>query len=117
MRVLAFVVLGLALATAPANAFAQDETTDISRCVIEVDGKVWQDGLCSFEAREDGSFFVSGQGTAPTFAYVDVAQDGLPPMGVWNGVGRDSHAHDRLGELRQDGACWVNDRARVCAWQ
>ena len=92
---------------------------DISRCLIEVDGRTWADGPCDFEPLDEGdaSFEVIEKAQPQTFAYIFMAQDGDPPHGFWNGGEGATHAHDDLGELRRDGACWLNDRAKVCAWQ
>lgn len=112
MRALA-IVLALLATTCTTSA------RDISRCLLEVDGTTWVDGPCEFQPLEQGdaSFEVIEKAQPQTFAYIFMAQDGDPPYGFWNGGGGASHAHDDLGELRRDGACWVNDRVRVCAWQ
>lgn len=93
---------------------------DISRCVIEVDGKTWADGPCSYESLRagDGSFMVSQAGTdKAAFAYVYDAEGNQPGYGFWNGPQLGTHAHDKLGDLKHDGACWSNDRAKVCAYR
>ena len=36
--------------------------------------------------------------------------------GSWNGEAYAGHAHDFLGTLYREDACWVNDIASVCAW-
>ncbi|MEO5805300.1 hypothetical protein [Devosia sp.] len=92
---------------------------DITRCLIEVDGTIWADGPCEFDAFEKGyaSFEVVEKAEPQTFAYVYVNQNDEPTNGVWNGGEGAMHAHDPLGELHRQGACWVNERAKVCAWQ
>ena len=35
--------------------------------------------------------------------------------GFWNGPDAESHAHEQLGTLTRQGACWVNERAKICA--
>lgn len=116
-----FAAFAAAVLVMPASTAAQDGQTDISRCIIEVDGKVWQDGPCRFaELGDDGSFSVQGKGGKKepvSFAYVYPADGDVPAQGFWNGTQRGNHAHDRLGDLVHDGACWTNERARVCAWR
>ncbi|WP_299743219.1 hypothetical protein [Devosia sp.] len=92
---------------------------NITRCLIEVDGTTWADGPCEFNPLDEGyaSFQVVEKAEPQTFAYIYVNQYDEPTHGVWNGGEGATHAHDRLGELRKDGACWVNERAKVCAWQ
>lgn len=92
---------------------------DITRCIIEVDGTIWANGPCDFEplSSDDGMFVVTEKAKPSAFAYITPPRDGYPADGSWNGPGLDSHAHEYLGQLRRDGACWVNERARVCAWQ
>ncbi len=46
---------------------------------------------------------------------VSIDKDTGTGDGWWNGVDADSHAHDPLGKLTRQGACWVNARAKVCA--
>ena len=82
----------------------------IRNCELSVEGQTVIDGPCEFEDIGGGDFFMKA---GDYFAYVYVAH--LPATGYWNGGEGSTHAHDPLGELVRDGACWVNDNARVCA--
>ena len=44
----------------------------------------------------------------------DMGDEGVMD-GSWNGTTKESRAHDPLGDLKREGACWVNETARVCA--
>lgn len=111
---LALVAL-LAPATAlPAAAFP------ISKCVIEVEGTAYLDGPCNYEEESDGSFQigVGAPGVASKyFAYLVTGFQGAPAQGYWNSVDAADKAFEDLGVMTQDGACWVNDTARLCAFR
>jgi hypothetical protein len=89
------------------------------RCVLEVDRKSYLDGPCNIEMGPDGSFSIGAgeQSRSEFFAYVNLAPAAAKATGYWNGPEAASHAHDSLGALSRNGACWVNSRARVCAWR
>jgi hypothetical protein len=95
------------------------QARDITRCLIEADGTTWADGPCEFVALEKGyaSFEVVEKAEPQTFAHTYVNQNEEPTNGVWNGGEGAMHAHDPLGGLHRDGACWLNERAKVCAWE
>lgn len=80
-------------------------------CLLEVDGKAYIDGPCEFSSWEGGDFQILA---GDYFAYVYPSD--APAYGYWNGTPGATHAHDPLGELRRDGACWVNETAKVCAY-
>ncbi|WP_332689928.1 hypothetical protein [Devosia sp.] len=101
----ALVVL-LLVACAPAGA------AEISRCVLQVGGVTYIDGPCDYSAFNGANFQISGK---DYFAYVYPSNE--PVMGYWNGDPQATHAHDPLGELHRDGACWLNDQAKVCAYR
>ena len=84
------------------------------KCELTIAGHTYIDGPCEFTSigDGDGSFIITGENGF--FAYANRA--GSQMRGSWNGVYKDSHAHDELGMLDRDGACWVNQTARVCAW-
>lgn len=94
---------------AAGTAYAKD-----ARCELTISGKTWIDGPCEFTdiGGGDGSFIVTG--TNGYFAYAN--KDGDQMRGSWNGEFKESRAHDDLGMLDRDGACWVNETARLCAW-
>jgi len=98
------------------------EEADLGRCLLEVGGKKYLDGMCNIMTSEDGSISI-GVGTegrrnaSKFFAYVNKNEDGTAE-GTWNGIQAESHAQQRLGTLRQEGdACWVNSTSKVCGWR
>lgn len=109
--------LGALLAASIAPLSASGE--EISRCLIAVHEAIFLDGPCNFESEPDGSFTLgvagSGQKASRYFAYVFV--EGDTATGHWNGFPPGDRAHDPLGEMTRDGACWVNETARVCAFR
>lgn len=107
------IVLGVAAALLAGTGAA---SARMGGCTLQVDGRTYLDGPCNIDVQDGGSFSI---GTGRTdrsrfFAYVALDPDGTA-QGHWNGTGGGSHAHDGLGQLRRQGACWVNGRARVCA--
>ncbi len=84
-------------------------------CLLVVDQQTRIDGACEFKPSDDGFQILSS--TAPlVFAFVFRSGDGSAE-GHWNDPPGSTRAHSYLGTLRRDGACWANDRARVCAWK
>jgi hypothetical protein len=88
------------------------------KCLLEVDNRPLLLGTCNIDMQADGSFSVgtSGSTSSTHFAFVQVNQNGSA-LGYWNGEERESHAHEPLGALKRQGACWTNDKAKVCAWR
>lgn len=102
------------LIAAATGAYAQEERS--VRCEITVKDEASVRGGCLFRPTGGGSFSVHHPGGV--FAYVTMTGKGVADAS-WNGNEGASHAHDELGMLtrsKEDGACWVNDRARICAW-
>lgn len=87
-----------------------------AKCLIEVEGKAYVDGPCDFRPLSGGggSFQITGE-SGKHFAYVYVEGDGKASA-HWNGILGESRAHDPLGTLARDGACWSNATAKLCAW-
>lgn len=85
------------------------------RCVLEVDGRRLMTGTCLIDLERDGSFSIYDNTQDGYFAMV--FREGAEAIGHWNGAPGSTHAHDTLGILRRNGACWENQRARVCAWR
>ena len=106
-------------ASAPAAAQPGAETNLRSgRCSLVVNGRSRISGRCLYSVERNGSFYIREAGRRRDnfyFAYVNI--DGRTAEGSWNGTRGSTHAHDSLGRLRRNGACWVNRRARVCLWQ
>lgn len=83
-----------------------------AQCELTIAGHTYIDGPCDFRSTgEDGSFVI----TSDNGFFAAANKRGDQMVGYWNGVYKDSHAHDDLGMLDRDGACWVNQTARVCA--
>ena len=84
-------------------------------CELTVDGVTYVAGPRDFTGDSDGSFrFFTVDGYA---VYADMT-DGRMKVNR-NEATREVHAHASLGLLNRsktDGACWINDPARVCAW-
>jgi hypothetical protein len=81
-------------------------------CTMTVNGTDFIDGPCEFTALDGGDFQISN---GVSFAYVYV--DGPNADGFWNGAEYASHAHEKLGTLKRDGACWRNADVKVCAYE
>lgn len=88
------------------------------KCRLVIDGKTYISGKCRIEMASDGTgsfqIFESGKRIG-YFAQVQI--DGEGALGYWNEEKGANHAHTPLGTLTRDGACWKNDRARICAWK
>ena len=85
------------------------------RCLLEVDGKKYISGSCRVDLAKGGSFHVYDLKKHGYFAYVNV--NGNSAEGYWNEDPMATHAQSPLGTLTRNGACWQNDRAKVCAWR
>lgn len=95
----------------------RDANAFIGRCVLQVDRHYYLNGPCNIEFLGDGSFSIGAgeRSRSKYFAYVNVDKSTGKASGYWNGEYGESHAHEDLGELVREGACWANTRARVCA--
>lgn len=109
--ILTSMLLALA-AYSPTIASAQGRLVS---CKLYVDGNQYISGKCRFSPiGRDGSFQIKA-GNGKYFAQVHVSVPGVG-IGYWNGEPYANHAHNDLGELMREDACWVNERASVCAW-
>jgi hypothetical protein len=99
------------LSLSASQAFAAGE------CFLEVDGRVFINGVCSIAVRPGGSFEMRDS-LRPMrhFAVVDIDPADGTARATWNEEPRASRAHSDLGSVVRQGGCWVNARARVCAW-
>jgi hypothetical protein len=81
-----------------------------------VDNKNFIDGSCKIELEPNGSFKISTSAANLPIGYFAVV---FAPEGTayWNEELGSNHAHTPLGDLRRKGACWENERAKVCAWR
>ena len=84
------------------------------RCILQVGGKTYLNGICNVEMEEDGSFSIGAGDNARAKYFAFVRIRGVA-QGFWNGVGGESHADEPLGRLTRDGSCWVNRLSKVCA--
>jgi hypothetical protein len=111
VKTIPLILIACAVVTAPALAFAKT-----GRCLLEVNRKAYLDGPCEVKIEKGGTFTIGVSDKHPSkyFAYVLMDDDGA--HGYWNEEPGATHAHSELGILKRDGACWVNDTARVCAW-
>lgn len=106
-------ILALAATTLP--AFAQPDNGRLVDCRLIVDGQSYIDGRCRFTPQgSDGSFQIMA-GNGQYFAQVLITEPGKA-AGYWNEDPYANHAHSNLGDLTRQDACWVNERASVCAW-
>ncbi|WP_146681625.1 hypothetical protein [Thioclava sp. F28-4] len=86
-------------------------------CRIADHGKIYHNGTCYFQAREQGSFTIV-TGNAKYAASVDLV-DREHALGLWTEEAYASHMHGRLHELNRshgDRACWEDDELSICAW-
>ncbi|WP_157970155.1 hypothetical protein [Pelagibacterium sediminicola] len=94
----------------------------ISRCVLEVYSATFLDEPCNFASGPDGSFTMGVGNTEEDvslyFVYLNVDEDDPnAAFAYWNGFPPENRAHDQLGALEREGACWVNEFVRVCAYR
>ncbi len=87
------------------------------KCVLQVDGKTYLNGPCPMSVEKGGDFTIGTDGTkaGKYFAMVSIDKAAGTADGWWSGPDGGTHAHDPLGTLTRQGACWVNERAKVCA--
>ncbi|MBS0254737.1 MAG: hypothetical protein JSS36_05880 [Proteobacteria bacterium] len=121
--------LALMLCALPAAPARADEAkgVPIRRCLLVVDGKTYINGPCIYYPMADGSFFGKGSfqiaerlpdkhDVMGYFAQVDIGKRFASVN--WNAGPKSTHAQAFLGEdFKREGACWVNARAKVCAWK
>ena len=88
-------------------------------CYLSVGSRTYLDGPCNIDLSPGGSFSI-GTGErrrSRYFAMVNIDESDGTALAYWNGVEGASHAHDDLGTVIRRGGCWVNNRAKVCAWR
>lgn len=110
------------------------EGTKIGRCLLKVDGRTLISGRCSYRMEQDGAVHVDGPhqvfpgidfpdpesmaGMISTDYWANAYPEG---DGTWTAYGNASdvravHGDRDWGPLQQKGACFVNDRVRLCVW-
>ena len=132
------IIAALALIAAPAIADPSSAFKGNGRCVLVVDGKTYIDGRCEIDLQANGDFhfddgrlktecaaFDLGPGEC-TMANTLVVRNGTfgqlaisaPDVGTmfWN-EGRYLHGQAPIHNLHRRGACWRNDRAKLCAYR
>lgn len=92
------------------------DATIVGKCLLEVLGRRYIDGLCPIFMDPDGSFQIRASENDPLtyFATVTIVGKGISD-GHWNEESGASHAHTSLGTLHRNGACWENSMAKICA--
>ncbi|MCW2307775.1 hypothetical protein [Rhodobium gokarnense] len=139
---LRFGIISAAAGLALVAAFAADseaaEFNGTGRCVLVVDGTTYIDGSCNIDLQANGDFdfddgrlqtecaeFDLGPGEC-SMANTKLVRNGTfgslsitgPDVGdiFWN-EGRYLHGQARIGGVQRRGACWRNDRAKLCAYR
>ena len=87
-----------------------------SKCLLQVNGRTYISGPCN--ASTDGGGLSIGwlpeNSNKPITYHAYVESNG---QGFWNEDRGANHAHTPLGTLTRNGACWSNQKAKVCAWR
>lgn len=115
MRGLALLALAGALVVG--NDVARADERVSGECLISVRGRTYRDGPCRITLYPGGGFQAGGGRGGEYFATVDIDAASGGAQAFWNGAEAESHAHDPLGDVVRQGGCWVNAKARVCAWR
>jgi len=98
-----------------AAALAGPAAARPAQCYLHIGNVVYIDGPCDFDNfGGDGSFQISAY-DGSYFAVVSIVGRGRAE-GWWNGSTGGTHAHEALGGLVRNDACWSNGFAVVCAW-
>ncbi len=94
------------------------DTVRIVRCEFRVDGKIYISGPCEYRYSENQVEF--GQKRPENyyryFGFIDYRNaNKTVGEGTWNGPDIHSmHGDNFLGLMSRHGACWSNERARLC---
>lgn len=92
-------------------------TASSETCLLIVDGQTIIDGPCDYwPISDDGTFQISSLDGS---VFAQLSRDARPDLGIgyWNETPGASHAHTTIGDLKREGACWVNTASRICAWR
>ena len=102
------------------------------RCLLEIDGSRLIDGPCRIElfvadlegrkthpGLKTGTFSIETKEGASILYSAFVEVTGANRAAAWwsEKSGQTPGQHDPQGVLTRDGACWVGDRVRICAWK
>lgn len=104
--------MGIFSNLAQAEEFGDGVKTRPVECLLTVNGKTYLSGTCKYDADADGSFRLFGK---QYFTYLNVFENGTAEAS-WNADPKSTHAQAPLGELKRQGACWVNTKVKLCAW-
>lgn len=103
---------------------SQGTTTSVADCYFEVDGQVPLDGLCRFMRNSyygPGGFGIASFMSDKRVFVIEMRRkEGDPDeigAGFWNGRPGLMQVATPVGALTAKGPCWVNTRARICAWK
>ena len=94
-----------------AEEFGDGVETRPVKCLLEVKGKTYLTGTCKYDVDADGSFRLYGK---QYFVYLNTFEKNKAEAS-WNASPQSTHAQAPLGELKREGACWVNKTTKICA--
>ncbi|MEO5772771.1 MAG: hypothetical protein ABIQ32_01455 [Sphingomicrobium sp.] len=107
----------------------------IGRCLLVVEGQTRISGKCAYRIDKGGGFLIEGprqiydgidypdaRGSIALMASTDYWATVFREDGHWDGYGNDDvrgvkGEGPNFGPLRQKGACFSNERVRVCLWK
>ena len=93
---------------------AADRRGELAQCRLEVEGRVYLDGVCELHTEEDSSFQIFGK---DYFAYASILDDGMFNVS-WNASPENTHAAALLGEdFTESGHCLIGAKPRLCRWE
>lgn len=112
------IAVGSAAASAAeeVSTAATEEVSIPARCLLRVKGVKYITGNCEFRPIGGGDFVLHG---GDYFTYVFMSsEDGTNVAEAhWNAHPSSTRAHNPLGKLVRDGACWTSETVRICAWK
>lgn len=138
MKQKALSALALAAIALLAHSVAGRAEAKTAKCYFSVNNVTYIDGACRFEFMAgDGSFSFNdmrmktrcqsddlGTGQCSmastlvtrkgTFGQLVMMSSGRAKI-YWNG-GDSLHAHAEISPVTREGACWRNNRVKLCAW-
>ena len=116
-RLLLVIIASVAIAPSSVQA-AKSSKEFAAKCLLEVEGKTYINGLCDVSVIDDeGSFILTEKSRRPYFAYILIDPDDKTTAdGTWNKVRGAGHAHAPLGSrvMQFRDGCWSNAGAKAC---
>ena len=122
MKLLPFLLVVIALINAfSASVLAADRGVS-GKCQLVVNGQTYVNGPCKVTMYQHGSFGITGGGFVGVGVHRREKYKAIVAInpatgiatGVWNGPKGESHLYNDLGNLIRQGACWINNHAKVC---